>query len=793
MNASTPQFWKGRFALVSWIGIALDLGLVLGLLFAAPAVGASLGATCEPITWMQLCGELLLLITIFTIWPARDVDRYRPHAWIAAVVSRGSSFLLLTTCVFVFGAPKGFLLGAALDFVIGALQVGILVKLQEAERGAPPVMPGGANRPWAPSAPTPARGTEEMRLRTVYRWVACIGIGANMLFVLPLVFVPHVMLRFLNVGGEPVAWAQEAGLLLGIISVFYIPALFDLDRFRPFAWLAIFPSRAFGVLFTFIAVLFLGANDAFLLGVVLDLPFAVAQTFILGRIEKIERKAVLGRNPPWFAACWRQAAAVLALIVIFASVAWHKLLRVYPQQLANDSMEEYFKHGSIGAEDAAGLPYWIWITLPNVFPEYLPKPGGYASLGFVWEPGAELPIGFSRKKIGFDRVAINCALCHSGSVQIPGAPRPISILGAPATTANPLLYQRFLFRSANDPRFNSSTLMPAIARQTDLSWLDKLIYEYVLIPATRKSLREQAKKWDWTYEKDRPEWGPGRIEPFNPVKVAILESVDPNVTVGATLGTSDMQPLWQMARYPGESLHWDGLNTDLREVVDSSALGDGAIISSVPHEKLREIQEWISQLKPPAYPFTTDLHPELVTTGSEVYMQDCARCHAPGGEFTGKVMPASGPDGVGTDDNRALMWTKESAAAYNAYLGNRWWRFRNFRSTGGYVNVPLDGLWLRAPYLHNGSVPTLVDLLKPPAERPTAFLRGLNDYDTLNVGFVSHSEYPGGAGGRDADPAKYGGFRYETSGRGNSNAGHLYGTDLPEADKAALIEFLKTL
>ena len=64
-------------------------------------------------------------------------------------------------------------------------------------------------------------------------------------------------------------------------------------------------------------------------------------------------------------------------------------------------------------------------------------------------------------------------------------------------------------------------------------------------------------------------------------------------------------------------------------------------------------------------------------------------------------------------------------------------RFQTFRKTNGYANAPLDGLWLRAPYLHNGSVPTLEALLSPPAERPRAFLRGYDVYDPRAMGFVS--------------------------------------------------------
>jgi hypothetical protein len=64
------------------------------------------------------------------------------------------------------------------------------------------------------------------------------------------------------------------------------------------------------------------------------------------------------------------------------------------------------------------------------------------------------------------------------------------------------------------------------------------------------------------------------------------------------------------------------------------------------------------------------------------------------------------------------------------------WRFSHFRKTDGYANMPLDGIWLRAPYLHNGSVPNLRALLFP-EERPAEFFRAYDVYDWANVGFVS--------------------------------------------------------
>ena len=105
--------------------------------------------------------------------------------------------------------------------------------------------------------------------------------------------------------------------------------------------------------------------------------------------------------------------------------------------------------------------------------------------------------------------------------------------------------------------------------------------------------------------------------------------------------------------------------------------------------------------------------------------------------------------------------------------------------------MPLDGVWLRAPYLHNGSVPTLRDLLNPQSERPKEFYRGNDIYDPKNVGFLSTEA-------KDSQGKKL--FLYKTNIQGNGNEGHdhtkngeeKYGTKLRPEAKEALIEYLKT-
>jgi hypothetical protein len=72
---------------------------------------------------------------------------------------------------------------------------------------------------------------------------------------------------------------------------------------------------------------------------------------------------------------------------------------------------------------------------------------------------------------------------------------------------------------------------------------------------------------------------------------------------------------------------------------------------------------------------------------------------------------------IGTDRDRWASYTQNFSAAQNTLYAGYPWRFSHFRKTAGYANQPLDGIWARSPYLHNGSVPTLRDLLE---RRPAA-------------------------------------------------------------------------
>ncbi|MCA1994001.1 MAG: cytochrome c [Coleofasciculus sp. S288] len=458
---------------------------------------------------------------------------------------------------------------------------------------------------------------------------------------------------------------------------------------------------------------------------------------------------------------------ILLLVGVVGYVGWYNFFREVPTYY--ESPEEHWKYGSIGAEKPEGVPYWIWMVLPRVFPDKLPGPGGYASLGAVWEEGKELPIGFTKKTIGFPRVGVNCAVCHTGTVRTDPKDKPTFILAAPTTRFNGQAYVRFLFDAANDPRFTADTILDEIKYNYDLSLFDRLLYRFIIIPVTKKALLKQEETYTWM--NGRPDWGPGRTD-MNPFKLRVLKLAD-----DGSIGTTDVMALWNQKAHEGFLRHTDGLNTTLVESALAGALATGASRDSIDLESLQRIQDWLMELPPPKYPF--DIDRTLASQGQKIFTNECATCHAFGQPRTGQVIPAVE---VGTDRNRTDHWTQEAADAFNEYAANYTWDFNNFRASDGYVALALDGVWARAPYLHNGSIPSLQDLLENPEKRPSVFYRGYDVYDTEKVGFVS-----------DGTQAEKVGFKYDTSVQGNSNQGHVYGTELPSEDKKALIEYLKTL
>ncbi|OZG74804.1 hypothetical protein BTA51_06315 [Hahella sp. CCB-MM4] len=249
--------------------------------------------------------------------------------------------------------------------------------------------------------------------------------------------------------------------------------------------------------------------------------------------------------------------------------------------------------------------------------------------------------------------------------------------------------------------------------------------------------------------------------------------------------------------------------------------------SSVDFEALGTLQENFYKLKAPAWPVEVlgKLDSQKVAQGEQLYKENCAACHKISQrslneqELKSTLVPVTE---VGTDSTMVenfLNATSKTGAFEGrkqlVYIGNTFGATANtidlvvnaaigaalrhpleatVDSVKGYHKVlsasvntkpdyykarPLSGIWATAPYLHNGSVPTVYDLLLPPEQRPKDFHVGNRELDINKLGYQTT------AGDNTS--------LFDTSLAGNDNHGHIYGTDLTDAQRYALIEYLKSI
>jgi mono/diheme cytochrome c family protein len=481
-----------------------------------------------------------------------------------------------------------------------------------------------------------------------------------------------------------------------------------------------------------------------------------------------------GRTAPAFA-----IAALVAAIV--AALVWWKFFLQGAQSF--DSDQDRFNYGSLGSEAIVGIPYPVFMILPRVFPDLIEKYategfgpakrgyGGYGAFGLSWEEGQRLPVGFSIKRLGYERVTINCALCHTTTYRLTPDDNPHFAFGGPSHTLNLQGLLHFLFAAAHDERFTAGRLLPEIKLHFPLDILDDLIYSTVLIPGTRAALKLAEHELGWTNSK--PPWGPGRDDAFNLPKFVLTQAPWDD-----TVGNADFPAVWRLGGRSGELFHSAGEARTVYAVVATSAIGIGSVPLHGFELRNEWIEKFIDKLEPP--PFSAAVDQSLLGRGEEIFASSCADCHAEDGKRTGTAIPLAE---IGTDPEHVLAWQQKDANDMNVVVRALGAHDADVQGAqGGYVARPLVGVWLLGPYLHNGSVPTLWDLLSPVAQRPASFYRGYNVVDLNHVGFMSIG----------AAAAAYG-FLFDAHLRGNGNGGHTYGVDLNESDKRALLEYLKTL
>jgi hypothetical protein len=291
------------------------------------------------------------------------------------------------------------------------------------------------------------------------------------------------------------------------------------------------------------------------------------------------------------------------------------------------------------------------------------------------------------------------------------------------------------------------------------------------------------------------------VNPAISITLALLAHRDPQTLAWSdrplmepppsTPAPASVPPWWRMGKKHALFYNTEGRGDHARIMMLGALLcaDDLATVKAID-AYAPDIRAYLASLKPPKWPFGIDR--PLAEKGRIVFNASCAGCHGTYGEqasYPNRVidLEAIGTDPVmvrfaaGGDAERFMRWFNRS------YYGE----LARSAPAMGYIAPPLDGVWATAPYLHNGSVPTLA-LLLDSGNRPVSWTRSFDstDYDPKALGWRHQALSYGKAGAANRDERKR---IYDTTLPGYSNAGHTFGDALTPDDRLAVLEYIKTL
>jgi hypothetical protein len=375
---------------------------------------------------------------------------------------------------------------------------------------------------------------------------------------------------------------------------------------------------------------------------------------------------------------------------------------------------------------------------------------------------AAIPLGYSGKVLGeVPVVAENCLLCHAGPL------RGEWVLGLGNTVLDATLPQDDWL--VDDARARELGATPEELRTLE-DWVryQRDVAPYDRAPTTGLVPALYFTGWFFSHRK------PDDFSWVSTAYYPMLATPPPPTDVPAWWLLKKKQRLYYGGELTGERTR------ALMQFMSPPGNSFGDLETS--ERDFEDILAFLLTLEPPKFPGRIDL--SLAARGKAAFEKICADCHGtygPGGVYPSKVVPL---EEVDTDPARSQFMHQ---LGFAAHYDKTWFAERShMEETSGYVAPPLDGVWATAPYLHNGSVPTL-DALLNPSKRPKYFRRGRDsrEYDLERVGWkypVVTPPYDGSA--RDV---------YDTTKFGCGNGGHEFGLELSDEERPAVLEYLKTL
>lgn len=449
-----------------------------------------------------------------------------------------------------------------------------------------------------------------------------------------------------------------------------------------------------------------------------------------------------------------------------------------------------------------------------------------------------LPIGFAKdvnKKKTDAWVGLNCSACHTNQLNYGSTAMVID--GAPSLSNFQTFYddlQKAMEKTLNDEnkfeRF-AINILGYKYNASDANDLKSRFFEVTKSMVDRNTLNATKHAYGYarvdafgeifnmvtSHDLGVPE---NKAEPNAPVSYPFLWGTSQSDLVqwNGLLSNAGIGPL---ARNTGEVL---GVFGHLKFDTKTLPLG---YQSSVQLVNLGKLEGYVTKLFAPQWPleYFPAINLEKANKGEKLYRENCVSCHSmvKRDDIKRRIFVTMVPlKEIGTDPLMALNATRKGKTgmlegtksdilfgdkfgkeAYKAeILGNavvgtilrhpeqsikaaltEYIKIKKVKfdpiATPSYKARSLNGIWATAPYLHNGSVPNLWELLKPSDKRVKSFYVGNREFDAKNVGFITSK-------GKNSS-------KFDTTLPANSNAGHEYGTTLSESDKWNLVEFMKTL
>ena len=480
--------------------------------------------------------------------------------------------------------------------------------------------------------------------------------------------------------------------------------------------------------------------------------------------------------------------------------------------------EGYFLYGSTGTEL---MPLPVFQVLPDLFPDQFQPAGKEAGdwidqFGFVrGQEGVNegLPLGINvshfRPKSGAPSpipfVGFNCAACHTSKIRRSRDDQGLTIYGMGNPTIDLVAFGDAVKTSLLDEkRLTPEAVVSAYEAKYHkaIGPLDKLMIT-IWLKGARKEIRAELPLRDWPRsgaelrDSSLLPSGPGRNQPMKETMRFLIDR-----TPFPDGGSSQIPSLYHQERR--DWAQYDGSVRDPLTRNSLAALGVGASVYNLRTPGiLHTVQQTYQYLKPLEGPKYTEVFKDQnvridakrAERGRVAYIRYCGDCHgwpgAPGawikGKRQGEVVP---PKEIGTDDARVTFrYYNESAdLIYDFFPDGHPLKPKrqDIRAGHGFINSPIESAFSRAPYLHNGSVATLAELINLKPRRPVLY-RGANVYDPVDVGLLIPDK---------PDTKDY--FRYDTQIYGNGNGGHNYpwtykGKGWDDNALRDLLEYLKTL